>query len=301
MILEELIYKQFTDSKALTNMLAKFAGYPAVFSQTAPEANQAGWQGKSQYPRLTYSYNLQTNEERNSIGILSVFVECQNTENANEITPEQIEPVVKECLKDVLLKPTDNSVYAFSWARSDKFELEELNKQNNLVNGIEIVFDILEYTSQETTNPDPIIATGRYIKEMYPECVVLGIDNIESITKATVENPIIYCRLENLELKEQTNTVVWLDSKIAIHFLCPDSSIRLKMITDIMHRLGQDGEVILLDKSPMFIKQLQMSNKADYLRDGQLMIIGRYGLLRYSMKPCVLKNINLNRGEPLWQ
>lgn len=224
--------------------------------------------------------------------MLSVFVECENTINADEITPEQIEPVVKECLKDVLLKPTDSSIYAFSWARSDKFELEELTKQNNLVNGIEIVFDILEYTNQETTDPDPIIATGRYIKAMYPECVVLGIDNIENITKATVENPIIYCRLENLELKEQTNTVVWLDSKIAIHFLCPNSSIRLKMITDIMQKLGQDGEVILLDKSPMFVKQLQMSNKADYLRDGQLVIVGRYGLLCYSAQPCVLKNIN---------
>lgn len=292
MILEELIYKRFTESERLADMLAKFSGRPAVFSPAAPEDNQTGWEGKSQYPRLIYNFDLQANEERNSAGTLSVFAYCQNTQNAEEVTPEEIEPFVRDCLKDVLLKPADGPIYAFAWARSDAFEIEE--KKNDLIIGTEIRFDILEYASQETTDPDPIIATSRYIKEMYPDCVVLGLDVVAEITKASKEKPVIYCRLTNAELAEQTNTVVWLDGKIAVHILCPDSGVRLKMAMAIAQSLSLSGEIILVDKSPMFIRRLQIDNKSDYLKAGQIFITGRYGLLRYKAKPYELNNATVN-------
>nr|DAU99399.1 MAG TPA: hypothetical protein [Caudoviricetes sp.] len=288
MILEELIYKKFIESEELSDMLADFSGRPAVFNPEAPEDNQPGWNGKSQYPRLIYNYDLQANEERNSAGTLSVFVYCQNTQDTDEITPEEIEPAVKDCLKDVLIKPTDGPIYAFTWARSDAFELEE--KKNSLIIGTEIRFDILEYAGQETTDPDPITATNRYIKQMYPECVVVGYDNMAEITKASNERPVIFCRLMSSELAEQTNTVVWLDGRIAVHILCPDNTVRLKMAMAVAQKLSLDGEIILLDKSPMFIRRLQMDNKSDYLKDGQIFITGRYGVLRYRAKPYELNN-----------
>ena len=292
MILEELIYKKFAESEELAGMLADFSGSPAVFSPEAPQDNQAGWNGKSQYPRVVYNYDLQANEERNSAGTLSVLVYCQNTQDAEEITPEEIEPVVRSCLKDVLLKPEDGLIYAFTWSRSDAFELEE--KKNGLIIGTEIRFDILEYAKQETTDPDPITAINRYIKQMYTECVVVGYDNMAEITKATCERPVIFCRLMSSELAEQTNTVVWLDGRIAVHILCPDNTVRLKMAIAIEQKLSLDGEVILIDKSPMFIRRVQMDNKSDYLKDGQIFITGRYGLLRYKAKPHQLNRTTQN-------
>lgn len=292
MILEELIYKKFTESEELAEKLARYSGRPAVFSPEAPKDNQPGWQGKSQYPRLIYNFDLQANEERNSAGTLSVFVYCQNTQDADEPVPEEIEPFVRECLKDVLLKPTDGPIYAFAWARSDAFEIEE--KRNGLIIGSEIRFDILEYANQETTDPDPIIATGRYIKNMYPDCIVPGLDIMTEITKASKEKPVIYCRLMTSELAEQTNTVAWLDGKIAVHILCPDSEVRLKMAMAITQDLSLAGEIILVDKSPMFIRRLQIDNKSDYLKDGQIFITGRYGLLRYKAKPYELNNKKIN-------
>lgn len=292
MILEELIYKKFTESEELAGTLAKFSGCPAIFSPTAPEDNQIGWQGKSQYPRLLYHFDLQANEERNSAGTLSVLVYCQNTQDAEEVTPEEIEPFVRDCLKDVLLKPADGSIYAFAWARSDAFEIEE--KRNDLIIGTEIRFDILEYASQETTDPDPVIAASRYIKNLYPDCVVLGLDVVAEIIKASKEKPVIYCRLTNAELAEQTNTVAWMDGKIAVHILCPDSGVRLKMAMAIAQSLSLSGEIILVDKSPMFIRRLQIDNKSDYLKEGQIFITGRYGLLRYGAKPYELNNATVN-------
>lgn len=292
MILEELIYKRFTESEELKKLLARFSGSPAVFSPDAPEDNMPGWDKGKQYPRLTYNYELQANEERSSAGTLSVSLFCQNTQDIDEIIPEMIEPFVKECLKDVLLQSTDGLLYAFAWARTDAFEVTE--SKASLIIGSEIRFDILEYPNQETTDPDPVIGTNRFIKEMYPDSVVVGYDTMKDITEASRDTPVIYCRLLTSDLAKQTNTVAWLDGKLSVHILCPDGEVRRKMAMAIAQKLSLVGEVILLDKSPMFIRRLQIDNKSDYLKDGQVFITGRYGLLRYKAKPYGLNNATIN-------
>ena len=292
MILEELIYKRFTESEGLKKLLARFSGSPAVFSPDAPEDNMSGWDRGKQYPRLTYNYELQANEERSSAGTLSVSLFCQNTQDIDEIMPEMIEPFVKECLKDVLLQPTGGPLYAFAWARTDAFDIEE--PKNSLIVGSEIRFDILEYPNQETTDPDPVIGTNRFIKEMYPDSVVVGYDIMKDITEASKDTPVIYCRLLTSDLAKQTNTVVWLDGKLSVHILCPDGEVRRKMAMAIAQKLSLAGEVILLDKSPMFIRRLQIDNKSDYLKDGQVFITGSYGILRYKAKPYGLNNATIN-------
>lgn len=292
MILEELIYKRFTESEELIKLLARFSGRPAVFSPEAPEDNMSGWENKKQYPRLIYNYDLQANEERSSAGTLSVTLLCQNTQDIDEIMPEMIEPFVRKCLKDVLLQQTDGPLYAFAWARTDAFDIEE--PKNSLIVGVDIRFDILEYPNQETTDPDPVIGTNRFIKEMYPDSIVVGYDKMNDITEASKEVPVIYCRLLTSDLAEQTNTVAWMDGRLAVHILCPDGVVRRKMAMAIAQKLSLAGEVILLDKSPMFIRRLQIDNKSDYLKDGQVFITGRYGLLRYKAKPYSLNNTSIN-------
>lgn len=154
MKLEELIQKRFTEREELTKFLAKFGDYPAVFSPEAPKDNQ-DWGTDVHYPRIVYNYDMQADEERKSAGTLSVSLLCQNTEDATEedITPEMLEPLVRDCLKDVLLHSDDGKLYAFAWNRTDAFELTE--SKTDLIIGSDVRFDIMEYTSQETTDPDP--------------------------------------------------------------------------------------------------------------------------------------------------
>ena len=287
MTFEELIYKRFSESEELAAFLAVFSGRPAVFSPAPPDDNQKGWGSKTQYPRVVYNFDMQANEERKSAGVLSVSLICQNT---GEVVPEDIEPTVRKCLKDVLLKPEGSeSLFAFAWARTDAFELQET--KNDLLIGCDVRFDILEYTNQETSDPDPVMAMDSYIKEKYHEYTVVGYDRMEEITVASKENPVFYCRLISVDKAEETNTVAWMDGRIAVHILCPDNGVRLKLAADIANSLSLDGEVIMLDKSPMFIRRLQMDNKSDYLKDGQVFVTGRYGLLRYRAKPHGLNHI----------
>ena len=283
MILEELIHKRFADSENLAKHLALFSGVPAVFSPEPPDESQEGWGGNTQYPQIIYNFDLQANEERHSAGTLSVLLLCQNT---TEIMPEKIEPIVRDCLRDVILKPAEGTPYCFAWARTDAFSIDE--KKGNVTIGSEVRFDILEYPSQETSDPDPVMAINKYIKELYPECLIMGYDRMAEITEATAEQPVIYCRLVSADKSTETNTVAWMDGRIAVHILCPDSGIRLKMATSIANKMSLDGEIIMLDHSPMFIKRLQANYKSDYLKEGQIFVTGHYGLLRYHAKPHAL-------------
>lgn len=288
MMLEELIHKRFSSSEDLTKHLATFAGVPAVFSPEPPDDSQEGWGGKTQYPKVIYNFDLQANEERRSAGTLSVSLLCQNT---TEVMPEAIEPIIRDCLRDVILKPEGGTPYCFAWARTDAFTIDE--EKGDLTIGSEVRFDILEYPSQETSDPDPVVATNRYIKKLYPECLIMGYDRMEEITEATAERPVIYCRLTSADKSTETNTVAWMDGKIAVHILCPDSTVRMKMAAAIANSMSLDGEIIMLDYSPMFIKRLQVNYKSDYLKDGQIFVTGHYGLLRYKAKPHSLKSAHV--------
>lgn len=291
-ILEELIHKRFVSSDKLVKHLALFNGAPAVFSPEPPDESQEGWGGNTQYPEVIYNFDLQANEERHSAGTLSVSLLCQNTA---EIMPEAIEPMVRDCLRDVILKPEGGTPYCFAWARTDAFTIDE--KKGNMTVGSEVRFDILEYPSQETTDPDPVMAVNRYIKRLYPECLVMGYDRMEEITEATAERPVIYCRLMSVEKAEETNTVAWMDGKIAVHILCPESEKRLKMAAAIANHMSLDGEIIMLDYSPMFVRRLQVNYRSDYLKDGQVFVTGHYGLLRYMAKPHVLEAAHFHYRE----
>lgn len=285
MILEELIHKRFTSSEGLSKALASYHGAPAVFSPEPPDEGQGGWEGKTQYPMAVYSFDLQANEERHSAGTLSVSLICQNTD---EVMPEALEPLVRACLRDVVLTPDGGTPYCFAWARTDAFTMEG---KGNATIGCEIRFDILEYPSYETSDPDPVMAVDKYIKELYPECIVMGYDRMGEITEATAERPVVYCRLVSADKAQETNTVAWMDGRVAVHILCPDSRARIQMAAAIANRMSLDGEIIMLDHSPMAIRRLQVNYKADYLKEGQVFVTGHYGLLRYKAKGHTLRHV----------
>lgn len=289
MNLEELICKRLSEAKNLTKCLTRYAGQPAIFTPEAPGDREAGWGRATQYPRAVFNFDMQADGERKSAGTLSVAIICRND---SEAVPELIEPAVKKALKDILLKDDNGTLYAFAWARTEGFSMTE--EKNELLIGSEIRFDIMEYPQQETTDPDPIMAMARYIKDLYPDSIVVGIDKMADETEASKEAPVFYCRLTEIEKLEETNTVVWMNGKIAISLLCPDGATRLKMAAAVLNSLSLDGEVTMLDDSPMFIERLTANLKSDYLKDGQIFVTGRYGLLRYKAVGYPLRHPNIN-------
>ena len=276
MEINELIRTQFCNSEGLTKMLTKFAGEPAVFSTTSPGDESDQWEGQYHYPRIVFNYDMQATPERNTDGTLSVILVCQNTA---DVFPELIEPEIKKSLKDVLISPDDGSLYAFAWNRTEQFDIPD--GSSGLLIGCELRFDIYEFTGQETTDPDPVVGLNRYLKQLYDEAVVIGLDRLEPITVASREAPVIYCRLMSLNKMETMNTMAFVECRMAVHFLCPHTETRVKMATATAHELSKDTEYKLLNGSPLRIRQLQVDYGSDYLKQGQIFITGRFGIPRY--------------------
>lgn len=272
MDLSELISNRLKQDDDLNKMLASYAGEPAVFTVEAPADQQDGWGNLTQYPRICYRVDMQANQERSSSGTLRVAIYTDKTTNIIE----DIENVTKRCLQDVLMKPSGEAPFCVSWTRTESYVIE-----GREIWCRDIIFDILEYPGQITTDPDPVLAVAAYVNNIFPDSVVLGIDTVGDYIE-TAERPVFYCRLSKIQKTTGhcMNTICWFIGQIAVHLICPDADMRLKMLASVNQAMALDEEIIMLDQSPMIISGLELNNKADYLREGQLTVTGKYGCLR---------------------
>lgn len=290
--LVSLVYDRLKNYEPLTALLCEYAELPAVFYQNAPDDQQSAWGGKTQYPRVIFDIDEQANMERKSSGTLIVEVFCDRVGTE----PEQIEPIIRECLKDLLIKPHGSFPYCFSWARTDAFVVKSIHEGGTAQRaaiGQEIRFDMLEYPKQDTTDPDPVAALCAFLLDQYPDVCIVGISPMGNFTKATEDNPVVYCRLESIETDSITNTVAWMDARIAIHIICSQSEMRLRIAADIQNLLLWSSEIIMLDGSPMRPLRVNLSNTADYLKEGQISGVFHYGVLRWMRKPHRIMNAHL--------
>lgn len=270
MTLEDLIYKRLVNSD-LARKLTNFNDNPAVFYQKAPDDTASGWYGRKQYPRIDYIVDLQSNPERKTSGVLTLNI--WSTEDGTP--PEELEPIVRQLLCGVFLKPDSAPPYSMAWSRSDVFDAE---KGENILVGITITFDVYAFPSQITSDPDPILAINHYISELIPTATIIGQSDLEEIYSPTTEYPAFYFRIETMKTQRETNTVAWMDTVIAGHIFAADEEIKwLKAVVD---KLALDGEITMLDTSPMFITSLKADTTQNALSIGQFQIYGRFGILR---------------------
>lgn len=188
------------------------------------------------------------------------------------------------------MKPEGEAPMCFAWARSEPYILE-----GNAVLCKEIVFDILEYPAQETTDPDPVMALNRYIKNLFPECIVFGIDELSEYT-IPADTPVFYSGLKSIDSTDGhcRSSLSWFNAVISVHLLCPKPSLRLKMIAALHQSLAKDEEIIMFDDSPMVVKALKMNNNADYLREGQMSLTGYYACLKDAFKQPGISGVTIN-------
>ena len=290
MDLNSLIYNRLAQDEELSSLLAVFGDKPAVFADEVPSDQDNSWEGKIQYPRICYKVDIKADKERRTAGEMHVAI---HTTKENLVI-EQIETAIRRSLKDVLMKPSDQAPFCVSWSKSDAFILEGMG-----ILGKDIIFDILEYPSQQTTDPDPVIALALMLKELFPDSIVLNVDRVDNYTDPA-DKPVFYVKLQSLA---KTNghcehSIAWFQAKMSVHILYPVQEDRLRMSAAINQKLRIDEEVIMLDMSPMTVEQLTMNNMADYLREGQIAVTGKYGCLRRGEKKKKITDIRL---QPNWR
>lgn len=299
MKLEGLIQKRLLGNRELTGLLTEYCGSPAIFFGDAPDNNQGNWRNGLTMPRISFNYDTLADKERKSAGSLYVSIYCENSKAGGFVSPENIAPIVTKLLKDVIFSPDDFGIFYCSWNRTDPYTVREKEGSgaaytNNYVIGCDVTFDILEYPIQEGTDPDPVMALNRYIAETVPEAVVLYYHRIEDLVETSNERPVVYVRNEGYTLDRQTNTVCWMRGSLYIHVLCPDSSMRMKIITGLANKIALAGEVIMLDNSPMLVSTIEGNNSADYMTVGQVRLETTYGILRTGAVGTRMAGVNIS-------
>ena len=281
MTLEDLIYTRLADSESIAGKLVRFQGNPAIFYHKSPDDSDDRWEGP-QYPHIDYVVDMQSNPGRHSSGAMVVNIWCSEV----SIPPEDIEPDVIEALRDVFITPDGKAPYCLSWTRSAAFtkggrypETMTSKDPETMVSGIELFFEIYEFPSQESADPDPILAINEFAKWFSPDAIIIGKDQLQVFQTATPAHPLIYFHLLNLQSAEETSAVAWMEGTIAGHIFAPER-VRLEWMRYFTDVLSYNGEVTMLDNSPMFMKQIKMNTASDPLTVGQLRISVRFGLLR---------------------
>lgn len=288
MNLEELIYNRLIQEESLIKKLTTFQNVPAIFYQQAPSDVDEGWD-KKQYPRIDYVIDTQADAERKTAGIMQISI----WSDESSIPPEEIEPVVRSCLKDIFVQ-AEETAYCFAWSRTDVFDLKDKDSSPYIkVYGIDLTFDMFSFSSQITYDPDPILAMSVYLKKLIPNATQIGIDYIENYFKASVQTPAFSFSLDSVQKEQETYTVTWLLAEISIHVFAANSEERLRWTTYIMNQLSATRRIIMLDNSPMDIKEIKLDNKLDYLTSGQLKLVVRFGLLKYIEQSQRVQKIEL--------
>lgn len=282
MKIETLLYQALTNDTSLASKLTTYNSLPAVFELLAPESEMGGWSGK-QTPRIEYWVNRTEDPERRVSG--QVMVSVIHEETSNEVSAN-IEDDVRRILDGATFRP-DGETIILQW------DTVELYDEAAEYRGFDLIFDLIAWPTGLTYSPDPIKALRSWSTSRWSD---IQVDPLTwSPTDAT---PALYWRMEGVESEEMLAWGSWITARFRGHLLAKTPNTRFYWLRSVVERASIDRAVNLEDGSRMFIDSVQSSNDADPLRDGQIMITARFGVLINRSGP-MLSNIYIsgNAGE----
>jgi hypothetical protein len=272
-MVEEKIYDYLINNQQIAQFLTSYGGKPAVFLQEAPADTAAGWDG-GQYGRLVFGVDYAGDPERSVSATL--WVDVYSHKDGPD--PEEIAPVISDEM-DNRFFADGNEVIALAWNATSGFQE---TRNDKLVNGVSLTFDVLYFPEQLTTEPDPVKAINWWTKERIPHALIIGVDELpESWTPR--ENPTIYWRLGSIgpsTLYPDTFNCTWHSVDLSGHFMIDDTNTRLTVCKAIIDELAAAEPVIMADKSPMFVTRIAARTANDAIKTGQITVSASYGVLR---------------------
>lgn len=283
-MLDGLLIEQVRADEQLAGMLATFKKNPAFFYQKSPSDTAKGWKGGTNYPRADYTVDMRSDPERKKAGTLTINIWCSTQSAA---MPEDIEARIVEIINGTFYTANGSDTVCAVWSGSEAFDFEgkgEGISREPEIFGVTVLFDLLAFPVQITTDPDPTEGLIAFTKRNFPAVTVISADKTAPIFKPTDEHPAIYWRFIGSTTAAQNFSVSWFNGAFAAHIIASTIAERNRWIKAITETMQAAGEVILPDGSPMFINRLEIRHDSDPLREGQLAVTGQYGVLTAKAK-----------------
>ncbi len=303
--MEQVLFRQLVKNEELGGFLADYQGRPALFYQKAPSTEDLLWES-SCFPRVEFVVDRSYDPERKESGKLwfHVWVSSDNL----SITGGNLERDIEKCLiekVDGVFYRENEGITCATWVNSMTFQgrTSDKNMETSPVEtyGVTLEFDLIEFPQQVTTDPDPVQGANRWMKTQFPSVTVLGLDDLPTVWKPSPDKLAVYWRFMGYEGDDrQSFSVNWYTGKLALHFFAESVATRNQWLKVVVEALQLDGEIILLDESPMFLKKVVVIHSGNSLREGQLQLLGEYGVLASQRKEkaeYLLKNAYFRKGE----
>lgn len=283
-VLEELLYQELVNDRELGEILSTYGGLPAVFYQKAPSSEYEDWES-SCFPRIEFVVDRSFDPERASSGKLwcHLWVSADCVSSAGGNLEREMEEIMKKKLDGTFFRKNQVTTCA-SWLHSNTYrsQVNKKSMETSVVEtfGITMEFDLLDFYPQCTSRPDPVEGANAWLKKRFSSLIVLGVDEIPPVWKPLPHEVAVYWRFLAYEGDmRQGFSVNWYLGKLALHLFSGSLVNRNACLKSLVEALQVDGEILLSDKSPMFVKKLQVNHGGDPLREGQLLLLGEYGVL----------------------
>lgn len=284
--MEEIIYQYLLSQQNIAEKLITYDEKPAIFHREAPASTDEAWQQGNQYPRIIFGLDMQEDPERKTSGslIMDVYI-------SDDVFLEDIIPLVKGAVSGCFFSDSTDTI-AVMWRQTDPFGTPEDGSQ---IAGATIIFDVVAFPPQHLSYPCPITAVDTYLKKLFPDFKILGIDTPSGTFRATDDIPVLYTRLQQINPGTYPGTyhVTWYNPVMIVHVIAPSVAVRETILKQIIEHIQQDIRIMMPDKAPMMIQRIMVTAGADQLKIGQLLIEGTYGILREYPDTEMIENINM--------
>lgn len=296
-MIETQVRQHLIHQAELTPFMATYNGEMAVFNQEAPADTSKGWGDGSQYGRIVFYLDMQDDPQRNISGTMGIDLYC---ESGKQI-PEEIEPILRSLIDGYFFSNAFVTI-STKW-RSTQYFTDPTEK----VIGATLIFDILDFPNQLTTDPDPIKLLNNWTILDVPNLIgatnvfVIGKDELPAAWKPTNEIPAVYWRIgeiKNCSWIPDTYACSWETATIWGHVMAADDSTAVKIARVIQNTLITKRRLIFDDMAPLMIdKNIGTTPANDPMRVGIINIEATYGILNIQ-PPCdKVNHIYTNRKE----
>lgn len=285
-MIEESLLNHLTAQPELAELLAAYAGKPAVFSQEAPADADALWGQGPQYGRVVFAVDIQGDPERTIGGTLVVDIMCKKDEQF----PEDIEPVIRQLIHGYFFSSGTFTVAA-QWKTSDYF-----TQANDNVTGCTVSFELLAFPILTTDTPD-VIARFNEWSSAYEGLHVINHDELPATAwKPTSSESAVYWRLVDESpanwIKDSFSTI-WRTATVRGHIFSEDIATATTVGKRLLTGLYQAKRLMKAEEVPVMVhRNNSLNGSADALRTGQLTVEATYGVIIYKPESGTLNNIN---------
>ncbi|HBD86336.1 MAG TPA: hypothetical protein DC001_02790 [Clostridiales bacterium] len=276
-MIESQLLSHLIADKTLGPMLATYNGKPAIFEQTAPGDKDKNWSGK-QFSRIIYDIDTEASPARKTTGTLRIDVE--STDSSTQF--DAISPVLKAAIDGYFFSSDDGNAVAARWLRSDNFTTDE----SHSVFGCTHTYDLYAFPVQNVEDSmDPVAVINTETKKQSPDAKVIGVDTLDNAWAPTDAAPAIYWRSSDVRSDPAMSNydswaVAWLQVTMQGHVFAPSQTRRNSIVKRLGQVICQGQRLLFADGSPLTIRSMRIDNGADPLRDGQITVIGSYGVLQ---------------------